>query len=109
MSGVVRACFRKQVSDGNFGSETVEISIEDTYDTGENAEELAGLMAQEARRLVHAELVRSPSAVVRMGLAVPRPVAQTSATRNSSPVAAVHVPPDYEDEGDEIPITTGPA
>lgn len=53
-----RVGFRKQVSDGNYGTEAAEVSFD----------VLSGLEAQgleRARNLVHAELMRSPSANVR--------------------------------------------
>lgn len=53
-----RVTVRKQVSDGNYGTEAVEVSMD----------AVPGLEAQvleHVRDLVHAELLRSPSASVR--------------------------------------------
>ena len=62
-----RVTFRKQVSDGNYGTESAEVSLEwdsgidDVEDTLKNA---AALLVQ-ARALVHAELAKSPAWRVR--------------------------------------------
>jgi|SRR5215831_4327426 len=98
MSPLVRASFKRQVSDDHYGSETVEIVIEDTYEGNEDAEGLAAALAEDCRRLVHAELARSPSAAVRRAVAAPRP-AMTGAV-----AGAPWDPPDYaDDDGDEAP------
>lgn len=94
----VRVAFRKQASDGNFGSETAEITLEDTLtdadlDAGADPiaeqETLAEALLLQARRQVHAELARSPSANVRRAV-------------GGSPQPARAVPPgpptDYPDE-----------
>lgn len=60
-----RVVFRKQVSDGNYGTEAAEVSMElggDVYDT---TEEAIALALEQARRLVHEELGRSPAWRVR--------------------------------------------
>jgi hypothetical protein len=72
----MRVSFRKQLSDGNYGSETAEASIElDVEDDDWNLDAL--LMDVRAR--VHAELARSPSAAVRRALTPPQPVAVSPA------------------------------
>lgn len=69
---VARVRFRKQVSDGNFGTEAAEVELEQDFDpASENEEVVASSLLMEARRLVHNELLRSPSARVRMALATP--------------------------------------
>lgn len=60
MSHVV---FRKQVSDGNYGSETAEVMLDLPDDWNDSAVALA---LQGARELVHAELARSPNSIVRL-------------------------------------------
>jgi hypothetical protein len=64
-----RVVFRKQASDGNYGSETAEVAIdvplEEVYDLSE--ESIAATLAT-ARRLVHEELRKSPSPSVRLAL-----------------------------------------
>jgi hypothetical protein len=68
--------FRKQVSDGNYGSETAEVLLEvDIADLVDTAceDEIAAALAT-ARRLVFEELRCSPSAAVRRALAYPENV-----------------------------------
>lgn len=65
---VVRVTFRKQVSDGNYGSETAEITLEDTLPSDcmdEELEILGEALLMQARRHVLTELGRSGSATVR--------------------------------------------
>ena len=62
--------FRKQVSDGNYGSEVAEVSI-DVDIVGQGEEAIAAALAL-ARRLVHAELSESPSSAVRRALEYPK-------------------------------------
>jgi len=61
-----RVVFRKQVSDGNYGTESAEVSFE--YDLPDDATSsdmvLAGWLIN-MRRLVHEELARSPAWRVR--------------------------------------------
>ena len=52
--------FRKQVSDGNYGTEAAEVLLDVPL-----GEEAVASTLESARRLVHAELARSPSANVR--------------------------------------------
>jgi thymidylate kinase len=64
---VVRVTFRKQVSDGNYGTEAAEISLEDTLPsdgTDEEMDMLAEALLMQARRHVQTELGRSGSATV---------------------------------------------
>ncbi len=60
--------FRKQVSDGNYGTEAVEISLESDVDESLDLDYQVEALAMQARRLVHAELERSPNARVRQAL-----------------------------------------
>jgi hypothetical protein len=61
-----RVVFRKQVSDGNFGSETAEVALDvplgEVYDLSEEA---VASTLEAARRLVHEELSKSPAWRVR--------------------------------------------
>jgi len=90
-----RVVFRKQVSDGNYGTEAAEVALdvpvseEYVYDL---SEETVAATLQAARRLVHAELARSPSASVRRALQPPRPL---------SP--AMVVPTDVDDDPEDLP------
>lgn len=62
----VRVTFRKQVSDSAYGTESAEISLSGYAEPGDDDDDATAeglLMA--ARRLVHAELARSPAAAVR--------------------------------------------
>jgi len=65
--------FRKQVSDGNYGSETAEISLEIPDEEEASDEAIAGVLAM-ARRLVFDELRNSPSVNVRRALEYPKPI-----------------------------------
>jgi len=67
-----RVSFRKQVSDGNYGSEVAEVSV-DVDIVGQGDEAIAAALAL-ARRLVHAELRESPSAAIRRALEYPKPI-----------------------------------
>ncbi|HEY1292802.1 MAG TPA: hypothetical protein VGJ60_06985 [Chloroflexota bacterium] len=63
---VVRATFRKAVSDDHYGTESAEITLE-REDDGMDVNYAEQLLA-EARRIVHEELARSPSPAVRRAL-----------------------------------------
>lgn len=73
---LVRATFRKQVSDGNYGTEaaecTLEVDVEVTGDGGELAADVAAGLLAMCRRRVFDELRSSPSAAVRHALEYPR-------------------------------------
>jgi len=62
MSHVV---FRKQVSDGNYGSETAEVLLDVPGDVYDATEPVIALTLENARRLVHAELAKSQAWRVR--------------------------------------------
>jgi hypothetical protein len=71
---VVHASFRKQVSDRNYGTEAAEIYLEDALPASaedEEVEAVAEALLMQARRLVHAELGRSPSPSVRASVVQP--------------------------------------
>jgi len=76
---LVRATFRKQASDGNYGSEAAELTLEvdvespgDLVDPGEVAADVGeGLLAM-CRRRVFDELRQSPSTAVRRALEYPK-------------------------------------
>ena len=70
----VRVSFRKQVSDGNYGTEAAEVSLEWYMDggDGEDDENMAHELLNNARALVHAQLSRSPSTRVRQSLTAPK-------------------------------------
>ncbi len=88
----LRAGFKKTVSDGNFGSEVAEVILEVENEVeGPDDEDLTDALLRLSRRLVHAELARSPSATVRRVLAM-------QAARPTPPP-----PLEPEDEGDELP------
>lgn len=65
-----RVVFRKQVSDGNYGTEAAEVALDvpldDTYELNNDA--VIAVALETVRRLVHAELARSPSSNVRRAL-----------------------------------------
>jgi hypothetical protein len=65
-----RVVFRKQVSDGNYGTETAEVVLDVLSDMDDGSWNTSSVRAclELARRLVHEELARSPSANVRRAL-----------------------------------------
>jgi len=71
----VRVVFRRQISDGNYGSETAEIALEALVDDNDEVETQVrpGMLLAEARRLVHAELGHSPSQAVRRAVVARSP------------------------------------
>ena len=90
---MVRVTFRKQVSDGSYGTEACEVALEADFNPEVDDDDvIAEALFMEARRLVHAELARSPSANVRR-------------TVGASPTPARAVPagpaPDVDDEDPE--------
>jgi hypothetical protein len=88
-----RVVFRKQVSDGNYGTEAAEVSIEVPYgEVYDLSEEAIAATLQAARRLVHEELGRSPSSNVRGALEPPKPLTAGSTG---------HMPDD--DDPEELP------
>jgi len=82
---VTSVTFKKTVSDGNYGSEVAEVTLEvddfvvddvpltDPKDIGKACEEAIGAALATARRLVHDELGQSPSSNVRRALEYPKP------------------------------------
>jgi len=72
-----RVVFRKQVSDGNYGSEVAEVTLDVESDFGETTEQSVAATLANARRLVFDELRHSPSSNVRRALEYPKPVEET--------------------------------
>jgi hypothetical protein len=68
----VRVTFRKAISDGNYGTELAEVSLEYECEPGQEQTEFAEALLVEARARVHAELGRSPSSTVRRAFEPPR-------------------------------------
>jgi len=66
-----RVVFRKQLSDGNYGSEVAEVLLDVEFAEGEDLDQAVAATLANARRLVHAELGRSPSTTVRRALEPP--------------------------------------
>lgn len=62
---LVRASFRKQVSDGNYGTEAAEITLEDYAVDPDDQSSMAETLLNEARTYVQAELARSLNGRVR--------------------------------------------
>jgi len=88
-----RVVFRKQVSDGNYGTEAAEVLLDVQVDAdGDYDSEMVAATLETARQLVHAELARSPSVSVRRALQPPRPL---------SP--AMVVPTDVDDDPEDLP------
>ena len=100
---LVRVTFRKQVSDGNYGTEAAEVQLDWTVTDDELATadvEAALDMLAQAREVVHNELRRSPSAAVRRSveMATP-PVTSSRAPRTTAPP----LPPE-DDDGEKLPF-----
>lgn len=70
---LVRVSFRKQVSDGNYGTEAAEITLEDSANSPLEQQSLCEDLLDQARQYVHAELGRSPSKTVRLTVALRKP------------------------------------
>jgi len=66
-----RVSFRKQVSDGNYGSEVAEVLLDVEFADGEDMDQAVAATLANARRLVHDELRKSPSSNVRRALEPP--------------------------------------
>lgn len=102
---LVRVTFRKQVSDGNYGTEAAEVQLDWTVTDDElsSADVEAALdMLGQARELVHNELRRSPSAAVRKVVELPTPPIVTTRTPRTT---APPPPPDDEDaNGEKLPF-----
>lgn len=69
---LVRVSFRKQVSDGNYGTEAVEVTLEDHAISPLEQHAMCADLTETARTFVHAELGKSPSRVVRQSVGPPR-------------------------------------
>ena len=78
--------FRKQVSDGNYGTEAAEVSImlNDPDEDGVTQEQIAALL-EIARRLVHDELKKSPAWRVRDAVTPSELPAETTAAAPDDP------------------------
>lgn len=71
----IRVSFRKQVSDGNYGTEAAEVTLECFVHASISSQmdaPVAEDMLDEARQLVHRQLLHSPSLQVRKSLNVPK-------------------------------------
>lgn len=85
---MLRCSFAKQVSDGQYGHERAEVTVEiDEPDVD------AGQLLADLRERVHAELARSPSAVVKDAVTYRAPVKRDP--------SAASVP---EDEQEDLPF-----
>jgi hypothetical protein len=75
MSGTIsiHVSFRKQVSDGNYGTEAAECSLEYELSPGQDGMDCAQVLLSQARDRVHAELAHSPSPAVVRALQPPPP------------------------------------
>jgi hypothetical protein len=99
---LVRVSFAKGVSDGNYGTERAEVSL-DWYVTEDELlsadTEAAISMLAQARELVLNELRRSPSAAVRRAVETmaPQPIAER-APRTTAP------PPAQAEDDDLAPL-----
>lgn len=67
----VRVTFRKQLADGNYGTEAAEVSLEHIVEPGEDGNEIAALLLTQARHLCQDELRQSPSMAIRRATTPP--------------------------------------
>jgi hypothetical protein len=70
-----RVTYRRYVSDGNYGTEGAEVSLEVTVsESGDDwSEESVEATLESAKRLVYAKLAESPSYAVRRAVEAPKP------------------------------------
>jgi len=89
-----RVSFRKQVSDGNYGTEAAEVTLDvplgEVYDL--SSEAVAATLAT-ARQLVHAELAQSPAWRVR-----------DAVTPSELPPASTGTLPDADPDPEDLPL-----
>jgi len=64
--------FKKQVNDGNFGSETAEVYIESYSGDDDGLVPMVRILNQHARAMVNEQLQASSSPRVRQGIMPPR-------------------------------------
>ena len=88
--------FRKQVSDGNYGSEVAEATV---FVDDVTEEAVAAALAT-ARRLVHEELRQSPSSNVRRALEYPKPI-EERARESAEMELAIGKRQAYADDDDD--------
>ena len=88
----VRVSYRKQVSDGNYGTEAVEVSFEHDVDTHDDLASYAQVLVEQARHRVLETLAGSSSSAVRHAVG----------THFLTPAQA-QAQDDVEDEFDEVP------
>lgn len=88
----VRVVYRKQVSDGNYGTEAAEITFEDYCEADDDDLRVAEILFHRARNAVHAELLRSPSLRVQQSVEPPKVT-----------VARPPRPSDPEDDDEDLP------
>lgn len=84
---VARATYRRAVSDGHYGTEAAEITLEQSVPEGTPAAEVAEQLLGEAKALVHKQLALSTSSEVRRAVVARAPA-----------VAAVPSNDDLDDE-----------
>lgn len=65
LPSIVTVTFKKTLSDGNYGNETVEVTLTAELEEGETLDEVSRHLLVNARAEVHAELKISPSSVIR--------------------------------------------
>lgn len=87
---LVRASYRKALSDGNYGTESAEVTLEwfidDGYD-GNSHEDLVAAeeMLKQASDIVHRQLKASFSKRIRQGAMAPAPTAATVGAGDEDP------------------------
>jgi hypothetical protein len=79
----IAVVFRKQVSDGNYGTEAAEVHLEEYVEGDHDNGHLAQAMLDIARHLVHVQLRQSPSSRVRQSVVAP--VERTPADEDEVP------------------------
>lgn len=77
--------FRKQVSDGSYGTEAAEVHLSAELDPEDSEAGVSAELLILARRLVHGELAGSPSIAVRRALQHQEPAPKRDFTPEDSP------------------------
>jgi len=85
---VARATYRRAVSDGHYGTEAAEVTLEQSVPEGTPAAEVAEQLLGEATALVHQKLALSSSPEVRRAVVARAPAV----------AAVVPTPDDLDDE-----------
>lgn len=82
---MISVTFRKAVSDGNYGTESAEVSLQIELEDGQAEAPVVVRLLSEARTLAQSELNQSPSIAVRRALQRQEPVAPRGVPADEAP------------------------